>query len=193
MIVDFNSETWTDPWFRKLSLTEKLLFLYLWTNSHRNVAGLYALDFETMAFETGIDSEQVEQALDALHPKVQYDPEKNMVWILNHVKHQFYKTGKLSPKIAASIIKNLIAIAPHPFVDQFQRHYPTVTHTLSEIPDTLSGYPISNPGYSPGASEDAGAGKGEEKGSGQGERKKGKEEKKNISPSWDQIQKKEPF
>lgn len=187
MIVDFNSETWTDPWFRTLNLDEKLLFIYLWTNSHKNVSGIYALDFPTMAFETGIEHEGIEPALVALYPKIRYDHDRNMVWVINHVKHQFLKSGKLSPKIAVSIRKNLAAIAPHPFVDQFLNYYPTVRDSLSETLDTVSGYSPSE-----GAGEGSGKGEGEGAGVGKGVGKKGIKSSCS-SPSWDAVGEDKPF
>lgn len=134
MIVDFNSETWTDPWVRKLTSTEKILFLYLWTNSHKNIAGLYVIDTETMAFETGLALEETELALSALHPKVKYDNKSSIVWVVNHFRHQFMRTPNVSVKIADHVTKNLLAISPHPFVTEFLKQYPTR--------NTLSGYPI---------------------------------------------------
>jgi len=158
-IVDFNSSTWTDPWFRKLPVPAKVLFIYLWTSNHKNLAGLYPLDIETMAFETGLPAEQVKKSLEALQPKVKYDSEHELVWVVNHVKHQFMKTGKISPKIEIGIDKCLrILPEAHPFIGEFLQKY----HTLSiEYP-----YPIHNSGYPPGGGEGEGkdAGKGGDKG-----------------------------
>lgn len=168
MIVDFNSETWTDPWFRKLTRECKILFIYLWTNSHKNVAGLYVIDMETMAFETGLTLEETETALSTLHPKVKYDERNKVVWVVNHVRHQYMKTTKISPKIVTAITKNLLAISPHHFVTEFLDWYPTLE--LDGIPyqDTLSEYPT---------------GGGEGKGSSKGESNR----ETCISPEWDKI------
>jgi hypothetical protein len=131
MIVDFNSETWNNPWVRKLGFEEKVLFIYLWTNSHKGIAGIYPLDAKTMAFETGIDHDRIDSALKALEPKVWYDHEKGLVWVKNHVKHQFLPNRKLSPKIAIAIKKNLLAVSPHPFVEGFLQYYPLIRKAIA--------------------------------------------------------------
>jgi hypothetical protein len=164
MISDFDSKIWIDPWFEKLSFTERMLFIYLWTNSHKNVAGLYSIGLRTISFETGIAQNKLEALLKALFPKVYYDFDKEIVWVVNHVKHQFYKSGKISPKIVVHIVKNLLAQNPHPFVEHFFGYYPFIQDTLKGKIDNLDigyRYYIPHSGYSPGEGTDAGAGKGE--------------------------------
>jgi hypothetical protein len=151
-IVDFNSSTWTNPWVRKLPTPAKCLFIYLWTNNHKNLAGLYPLDLETMAFETGIPAEQISELLQILYPKVKYDTQLNMVFVVNHVKHQFMRTEKISSKVETGIAKCLRVLPEgHPFIGEFLENY----HTLSiEYP-----YLIKKSGYPTGGGEGAGEGK----------------------------------
>ncbi len=155
--VDFNSSTWTDPWFRKLSVHAKLLLIYLETNNHKSHAGLYALDRETMAFETGLTAEEVEQSLEALYPRVEFDYQQELVWIADHAKNQFMRKGNISPKMVINIDKCLRGLPEgHPFIGEFLKKY----HTLPiEYP-----YPIQESGYHPGGGE----GKGKEKDAGKG-------------------------
>jgi hypothetical protein len=54
-----NSEFWSDDYSANLDPIEKLLFIYLLTNSHSNIAGAYQLPIKTMAVETGIDRDMV--------------------------------------------------------------------------------------------------------------------------------------
>lgn len=164
MISDLDSATWTNPWFMKLSLTGKLLYFYLNSCAHKNVTGLYYITPNTIASDTAIPIKNVLSALKALSPKVNYDFKHHVVWVRDHILDQFYKTGKLSPKIAVHITKNLIVMAPHPFIEQLLNYYPTLQnenllHTLSCIRDTLS----NSTRYPTGEGEDAGKGKGEDK------------------------------
>jgi hypothetical protein len=174
MIVDFNSCTWTDPWFRKLPLNAKFLFIYLWTNSHKNTAGIYPLALEIISFEAGLPFEQVEKYLKILHPKVKYDFEKEIVWIVNHVKHQFMRTGNVSFKIIINLVKCLAALPEdHPFVSEFLEKY----HTLSiEYP-----YPMKKVSIYPTS---GGEGKGAGKGDGDGMQEYSS---KCITPNWNEI------
>jgi HNH endonuclease len=59
-----------------------------------------------------------------LFPKVKYDENNHVVWVVNYVKRQFLRNQKLSPKIKEAINKSL-AILPrkHPFVREFKLLY----------------------------------------------------------------------
>jgi len=155
-IVDFKSSIWTEPWFRKLSNHFKLLYIYLFTNNHKNNAGLYAIDIETIAFETGITIEQVENGLVTLESEVKYDFENSIIWVVEHVKHQFMKTSKVSPKIIVSLEKALLSLNKHPFIGEFMEKYEELQIPYPHI-DSISGYPT---GKGKGESGGNGSGKG---------------------------------
>jgi len=98
----FNTETWHDDWFQELSWEQKYLFIYLWTNSHCNQAGLYQITILTMAFETKITKEDLPQLLKSLSPKVEWFPEHNLVWVRSFLRHQ-----AKSSKFVVAAIKSL--------------------------------------------------------------------------------------
>jgi len=81
----FDTCTWTDPWFEKLSPAEKLAFIYFWTNDHCNSAGIYEISESRIRFEIG---HGVETVVPALKPKIEWFPECSVVWIKNFFKHQ---------------------------------------------------------------------------------------------------------
>ena len=65
---------WSDVWVRKLNALDRYLFLYLITNEHVNWSGIYELDIAMMAFESGINKEDLIQSmLPRLSPKVIYE------------------------------------------------------------------------------------------------------------------------
>jgi len=169
-IVDFNTCIWKDPWFRKLTLKAKNLFIFLWTNDHKNLPCLYQIDMETMSFYTGLPKKEVIDTLSILYPKVKYDFEKEIVWVVNFVRHQFLRTINLSPKIKAGIENNLLQMNGHFFIREFLEEYPRFNLPDTYTIDTLSiGY-----AYPPGEGkgEGKGEGEGEGKGKGKGEGKK---------------------
>ncbi|MBA7465346.1 hypothetical protein ES707_00508 [subsurface metagenome] len=98
----FQTETWHDDWFQELSWEQKYLFIYLWTNSHCNQAGLYQITLLTMAFETKITNEALPQLLKSLSPKVEWFPEHNLIWVRNFLRHQ-----TKSSKFVVAAIKSL--------------------------------------------------------------------------------------
>lgn len=64
---------WEDGWVRKLNALDRYVFLYFLTNTHTNWCGVYELDMAMMAFESGIDKEDLSRSiLPRLSPKVIY-------------------------------------------------------------------------------------------------------------------------
>ncbi len=152
-IVDFDTECWNDPWVQKLRPLAKLLFVYLWTNVHRNISGIYVITPETISFETGLPKEQIDELWSVLDPKVKYDPEFSLCWVVKHARRQFLRTGKLSPMVRIRIRKYVWKYRWHVYFVAFARTYPEIFSpqeleafveqtTKSEVADTLSiGYP----------------------------------------------------
>jgi hypothetical protein len=52
---------WKDEWFVSLRGDEQRLFLYLLTNQQTNIIGIYPISLREMAFDTGIDQEEVKR------------------------------------------------------------------------------------------------------------------------------------
>ena len=188
-IVDFNSSTWLDSWFRKLPPNAKLLFIYFWTNDHKNVIGIYPIDLEVVAFETGLSLRQIQEYLPLLHPKVQYDAQTQTVWVQNYVRHQFMRTGNLSPQIKSAIEKALGGLRSDPFMESFLKHYASWdfrgnNQFASERHETPNptlwrGYP-----YPPGGGKGGGEGSEEEEKE-RGAGKEGEEGDESAQPNFD--------
>lgn len=78
------TEKWSDPWFRKLDVTEKLLFMYLCDVC--DCAGFIEYDAEIVEFQVKAPTKALEGALKGLYPKVVR--KGNWLWVVNHIKHQ---------------------------------------------------------------------------------------------------------
>lgn len=127
---------WTDPWMQSISTVPKLLFFYLWTNDHRNLACLYEISIRTISNETGLLVDEIDAALSNLEPKVLYDKEGNICWVKSFVKRQFLRYGHISPKIVSGITKNLIALPQaHPFIFEFLEFYPELNISYPYVAD----------------------------------------------------------
>lgn len=83
-----DTATWDDPWFAELEPDAKLVFLYLLTNRRSTAAGAFEITPRQMSFETGLDQPRIAAILEALHPRVQWWPAHQVVWIRNFFKHQ---------------------------------------------------------------------------------------------------------
>jgi hypothetical protein len=78
---------WSDGWVRSINPLDRYLFMYLLTNEHTNIAGIYELPLSTMAFESGIDERDLERSmLPKLAPKAYY--KDGWVILTNFLKHQ---------------------------------------------------------------------------------------------------------
>lgn len=93
-----NTDYWTDPWVvDNLNPLDSHLFIYLFTNSHTNVAGIYELSLRTISSEIGIEKEELARMMKRLEPKVHYV--NGWVVLKATIKNQNYK----SPKIQTGI------------------------------------------------------------------------------------------
>jgi len=81
----FDTCTWIDPWFEKLSTHAKLAFVYLWTNDHCNQAGIYTISAERIEFDLGYKLQTVEEEL---QKKVEWFSSEYTVWVKNFFRHQ---------------------------------------------------------------------------------------------------------
>jgi hypothetical protein len=120
--------TWSDPFVRKLSPDQKLLFIWCFTNSHRTLSGMYSVNLDMIKLETGIPV--VEDALAALSEKVMWDADEELIFVRSLCKRQ-YPSGP-NVKQLPPIVRSVMGYAPHPFVDEFRRLYPGIR--LPDLP-----------------------------------------------------------
>ncbi len=125
-IVDFDTECWDDPWIQQLPPFAKLLFIYLWTNPHRNISGIYMITVDTISFETGLSKDQIQGLWSVLDPKVKYDPEYSLCWVVKHARRQFLRGEKIAPKQKEGIRKHVMKFRWHAFSVGFARIYPEI-------------------------------------------------------------------
>lgn len=159
-----NSKFWSDGWVRKLNPLDRYLFLYFITNEHVNVSGIYELPIETMAFESGIDREELlHSMLPRMAPKVLY--KDGWVVIVNFPKNQNLKSDDLLKGIWRefdSVPKNIQILAegggwgeglgrvPHTkTILNLTKTKPIgeeISQSFSEIPQTLEEF-LESKGY----------------------------------------------
>ena len=124
-----NTKIWNDSWVIELDPIEKLLFLYLLTNEHTNIAGIYELPLRLMAFETGIDKEMILKVFNRFETANKIHYINNWVYIVNFVKHQ-YARGSSKVKIG---IENAKKEVPKSILDKIAKISPD---TIPLIRDT---------------------------------------------------------
>lgn len=88
---------WKDNWARSVNPLDRYLFLYLLTNNATTWCGVYELPIDVIAFETGIDRDELKVSmLPRLVPKAIYFD--GWVYIPNWVKYHMSESGNMSPQ-----------------------------------------------------------------------------------------------
>ena len=59
-----NTKVWSDDWFETLEPADKLLWIYLLTNSLTNMLGIYEISKKRISFETGLTIERISKAFE---------------------------------------------------------------------------------------------------------------------------------
>lgn len=107
MYRTIDTSTWFDPKIKSLEPDGKLLFVYLFSNSHGHVSGIYYLPIHSIAHETGIKEARVNTLLDTLFELslVVYDRVSEVVWVKKMFDHQ--GKGRLNDTAAAKHLGSL--------------------------------------------------------------------------------------
>lgn len=80
---------WDDPDLEEWDQNQLYLYLYLISNKHVGVLGLYQVTIRKMSFETRIPAEVIGETLQRLKGKVMWDPETSTVWVKGFLRRQF--------------------------------------------------------------------------------------------------------
>lgn len=101
-----NTKFWSDNFVvNNLNALDRYLFLYLLTNNHTNIIGIYELPLRTASFETGIEKDDLMSMLRRLSPKVEYFD--GWVYIRNFADHQ-----QRNPSIEKGMAREIFALPP---------------------------------------------------------------------------------
>ncbi|MFW9872182.1 MAG: hypothetical protein ACFFG0_03695 [Candidatus Thorarchaeota archaeon] len=91
---------WTDTYIQTLSMYEKLLYLYLITNKHTCICGVYEISFSTICFETGLVSKKIIKCLE------RFEQDNKIYYIDGWIMiHNFIKNQNPNDSIVEGMIK----------------------------------------------------------------------------------------
>lgn len=142
-------ELWTDEKVQALSAHEKLLFLYLITNPHSHMSGIYYLPKAFIQHELnlgrGFDGVWMGLLQSGL---IDADEKRSQVWVKNMLPYQ--ARGHKAEKGVAS---HLYTLHSSPLLERFLAQYPQIVQYLSpdfircpidtlSIPHGSSPYPV---------------------------------------------------
>jgi len=134
-MADYRSvkvEMWAqDEWFMELPIDAKLLWLYLFTNAHTSVAGIYKLPIRTICSETGIDQERVKSLLHGFAQDGKAKHSDGVVWVVKMREHQ----ATTSPQVEKRIAKDVALLSDTPLKREYLKKYgmDTVSVGYSEL------------------------------------------------------------
>lgn len=94
---------WKDSWFLDLEPDEKLLFVYLFSNESTSLSGMYRLSRKVISFETGIDKNRMDMALESFAKAGKVYTEGDVVWVVHMRKFHETKSSKVLSRIASDI------------------------------------------------------------------------------------------
>lgn len=90
----FNTDFWSDPWVHGLKVSERDLFMYLLTNDKANIAGVYEIAFDRIAFDTGLKPKAINEALETFKKAGKAFYLEGWVVMRNAPKHQSLTSDK---------------------------------------------------------------------------------------------------
>lgn len=98
-----HTKFWRDPYVRKLSKDEKLVYFYVLTNEYVNIIWCYEIDADTIAFDTGIDTTTAEKCLNRLASDAKINRFKNFIYLNNAYRYEQY-IGEKNETAKAKIV-----------------------------------------------------------------------------------------
>jgi hypothetical protein len=149
-----DTSIYSDPKIVKLDPNSKLIFLYLITNSHAHLCGLYPITQVIISNETGLNLSQVKKSLEVLsiplrYPfdtpsmpligdfLIKYDYAFNMVYVRNMLKYQ--GSGK---NIKVCVEKHLKTLHKCPLINDLVNNYPHWNFEVIDTPSIPLRYPF---------------------------------------------------
>lgn len=121
----FETSTWDKPWFEELSPRAKLLFIFLWTNTLCNQAGVYQISLKKI--KSGVGFEPTKH-LEELNPKVAWFPEEQIIWVRN-----FFKWQCQNASFALAAVKSMNGIPEEIRTEWFKQNMPYLLEKKDEL------------------------------------------------------------
>jgi hypothetical protein len=130
----FSEDFWTDPKIKALDMDTQRLFIYLFTNPHRNYCGLYYLPKSFIREQTGLSDRAIDRGIDTLQKGlfIEYSEEYQVVFVINMLKRK--APGFINDKQIKGITNHLNRLHGCYLIKSFLEHYKSLKITVSYTP-----------------------------------------------------------
>lgn len=109
------TDFWSDSFIESLTPTEKLLFIYLFSNERVDLCWVYEVSLKKIAFESWIDLKDVEKIMDKFSKKHKIHYIDWYVYLVNFIKHL-----QINPSVKLWIDRSKNAL-PKPILEAIDR------------------------------------------------------------------------
>ena len=134
---------WTDPKVRQVPPMAKLLFVYLITNNHAHVSGIYYLPDLLITHETGIKGIDTLSDTLSIHKLVRRDKNTEVYWVINMLRYQ-----GAGEKVYRGVLQHLHGLHDSPLIPAYLNYYKEFLDPIMARNPRLaiqSRYPITYP------------------------------------------------
>jgi|TARA_R100001530_G_scaffold21901_2_gene17986 hypothetical protein len=94
---------WNDNFIVELDPLGRYLYLYLLTNSHTNISGIYEIPLRTISFETGLKMEKISELFKIFDGRIHYI--KGWICLKNFLKYQATSSGTVIKGVETNLQK----------------------------------------------------------------------------------------
>ena len=149
---------WSDPFVEELTPSEKLLYIYLFSNEHVSNIGVTEASIRKMAFETGVDASSVSAFIGKMSSLGKVVHDGGQILAVNFIRNQTkFGKDKISEKLAANLQRLFDELESPSIRYTLWKRYPDVFNHVAEVSipypegiDTVSkGMDTLSKGYQP--------------------------------------------
>ncbi len=97
-----NTRVWNDNYIFNLDPSEKLVFIYLLTNEHTNISGIYEIPLRIISIETGIENDTIERIIKRFSKDNKIYYLDGWIIVKNFILHQI-----LNPSVKCGIEREI--------------------------------------------------------------------------------------
>lgn len=112
------------PQFLQLSVEGKLLYLYLLSCHHSNMAGIFHLRWEYVAVDVGLDHAKVQEARRELEAAslIKYEDNLYRVWVVDFLETQVTQVPLLAKDNRVQALRRILSQCGEPYTGEFLAH-----------------------------------------------------------------------